>query len=149
MDEFQPPPPNAELLPSSDFTADELPERIEYQAYPVRKPEEDLNDFLIQVRASTLRRCRSRLVQLSHSTFPWHEVLLGISSLTAGAYLGALTSDNISKNSSQAIFFFTILPIIAVAAFVAYLFLRRSTLKESSEIGGEVLAELPDPAKTR
>lgn len=149
MEEFQPPPPNATPLPMADVTEDEIPGKIEYEAYPVRKPEADLNDFKIQVRASTLARCRSKLAKISISVFPWHEVCLGISTLAAGAYLGSLSASNITSGSLQAVFFFNILPIIAVATFVTYFFLRRSTLKESSEIAIEVLAELPDPDKTR
>jgi len=149
MEEFQPPPPNVDALPTSDFTADETSKRMDYEAYPVRKPEEDLNDFKIQIRASTLRRCRFKLAQLSHSAFPWYEVLLGISTLSGGAFLGSLTSDNLPAKGFLAIFFNTILPIITVASFVAYVLLRHSTLKDSSEIGKEVLADLPNPEKTR
>jgi len=149
MEEFHPPIPNADTIPVADVTEEGAPGRVEYEAYPVRKPEEDLNDFRIQVRASTLARCRTKLAKISASVFPWHEICLGISTLAAGGYLGSLTSSTITSGSLQAIFFFNILPIIAVGTFIAYFFLRQSKIKEPSEVAVEVLAELPDPEKTR
>jgi hypothetical protein len=121
---------------------------VEYEAFPVRKPEEDLNDFKVQVRASTLSRCRSRLAQASSASFPWHELALGVSTLAAGAVLGAIPAD-IKPGTQQAIFFYTVLPAIAVAAFVAYLFLRRSGVAEPAQAAADVLSELPDPNRTR
>jgi len=148
MEEFQPPPANASPLPAADITAAAPAGNMEYEAYPVRKPEEDLNDFKVQVRASTLTRCRTKLTQVSAPRFPWHEVALGASTLAAGAFLGALPA-NIKAGSPQAVFFYTFLPIIAVGAFVAYLFLRRLTICEPASAAAEVLSELPDPDKTR
>jgi hypothetical protein len=151
MDDFAPPPPNAEPLPVADVEANEASEaskNVEYEAYPVRKPEEDLSDFKIQVRASTLIRCRTKLAKVAQSRFPWHEVLLALSTLAAGAFLGALPA-GLQAGTAGAIFFYTILPVVAVASFVAYLFLRRAMLRDPADIAADALAELPDPDKTR
>jgi hypothetical protein len=148
MEEFQPPPANATPLPAADVAAAAPAGNVEYEAYPVRKPEEDLNDFKVQVRASTLSRCRAKLAQVSAPRFPWHEVALGASTLAAGAFLGALPAD-IKAGGLQAVFFYTLLPIIMVGAFVAYLFLRRLTIREPARAASDVLSELPDPDKTR
>lgn len=148
MEDLQPPPANATPLPAADISAAAPAGNVEYEAYPVRKPEEDLNDFKVQVRASTLTRCRAKLSQVSVPRFPWHEVALGASTLAAGAFLGALPAD-IKAGSVQATFFYTLLPIVAVGAFVAYLFLRHSTIRDPSNATAEVLSELPDPDKTR
>ena len=148
MDDFAPPPANAQALPAADVLAPPPTGDVEYEAFPVRKPEEDLNDFKIQVRASTLSRCRSRLEQAAKASFPWHELALGVSTLATGTVLGALPAD-IKPGTSQAILFYTVLPAIAVAAFVAYLFLRRSGVAEPARAAAEVLSELPDPNRTR
>jgi hypothetical protein len=68
--------------------------------------------------------------------------------LAAGAVLGAIPAD-IKPGTQQAIFFYTVLPAIAVAAFVAYLFLRRSGVAEPAQAAADVLSELPDPNRTR
>jgi hypothetical protein len=148
MDDFQPPPANAQALPAADVMAPSPTGNVEYEAFPVRKPEEDLNDFKVQVRASTLARCRTRLGQATSASFPWHEGALGVSTMAAGAFLGALPAD-IKPGTIQAVLFSTVLPVIAVAAFVAYLFLRRAALTEPARAAADVLAELPDPNKTR
>lgn len=148
MEEFHPPPANAAPLPVADVAAATPAGNVEYEAYPVRKPEVDLNDFKVQVRASTLTRCRDKLVKISVPRFPWHEVAVGASTLATGAFLGALPAD-IKAGSSQAVFYYTLLPIIAVGAFVAYWFLRRSTIQEPARVAADVLSELPDPEKTR
>lgn len=148
MLDFQPPRANAEALPAADVTAPISPENMEYEAFPVRKPEEDLNDFKVQVFASTLRRCRAMLSKISTSSFPWHEIALGLSTLAAGAYLGALPAE-IKIDTWFGKFFHTFLPALAVAAFVAYFFLRRSTTADPAHIASTVLSELPDPDRTR
>ena len=147
MVDFQLPPVTASPIPAADVSASEAAGNVEYEAYPVRKPEADLNDFKIQVRASTIVRCRAKLAHVSNSLFPWHEVALGASTLAAGAFLGALPAD-IKAGSLQGIFFYTVLPIIAVSTFVTYFFLRRLAIREPADIAKEVLSELPDPDKT-
>jgi hypothetical protein len=145
---LQPELANAKPLPVADLTAPASLGSVEYEAYPVRKPEEDLNDFRVQVRATTLARCRAKLAQVANPVFPWHEVALGGSTLTGGAFLGALPAD-LKTGSFASTFFYTLLPIVAVASFVAYIFLRRSALREPADAAAEVLAELPDPDRTR
>ena len=49
MDKFEPPSANARPLPVADIAAAPAGGNIEYEAYPVRKPEEDLNDFKVQL----------------------------------------------------------------------------------------------------
>lgn len=60
--------------------------------YPSRQPEEDFNDFQVGVRASLLKRCRGRLQTVAIQGFPLPELLLGVSTLTAGAALSAVIS---------------------------------------------------------
>lgn len=148
MNDFVPPPANAQALPVADIMAPPPAGNVEYEAFPVRKPEEDLNDFKVQVRASTLSRCRNRLAQASSASFPWHELALGVSTLAAGAFLGALPAE-IKPGTLQAHLFSTALPAVALAAFVAYLFLRRSAVSEPAQAASDVLSELPDPNRTR
>lgn len=148
MDDFFPPPANAQAFPVADVMAPPPSGNVEYESFPVRKPEEDLNDFKVQVRASTLSRCRSKLALASSASFPWHELALGFSTLSAGGVLGALPAE-IIPGTKQAILFYTVLPAISVSAFVAYLFLRRSGVSEPAQAAADVLSELPDPNRTR
>jgi hypothetical protein len=148
MEDFVPPAANARPLPAADVKANDASANVEYEAYPVRKPEEDLNDFKVQVRATTLDRCRTKLSEVSTARFPWHEVMLALSTLAGGTSLGSLSAD-IKAGTLKAGFFYTFLPVIAVAAFVAYLFLRRSAVSDPAKAASDVLTDLPDPNKTR
>ena len=148
MAEFNPPLPNAQPLPAADVTAEPQSNNIEYQAFAVRKPEEDLSDFKIQVRASVLAKCRNRLLGMTKQKFPWYEVALGGGTLSAGGYLGALPA-NLPAASGQHFFFYTILPALSVGSLVAYFFLRHKAHGEPMVMASEVLAELPDPQRTR
>jgi len=146
---FEPPPPAVTSIPAADVHAPTgNGEETVQQSFPVRKPEADRNEFLIQVRASTLLRCRRRLQQLATNSFPWPEVALGISSLTLGAFLSAITS-GVALDSKLGIAFYAVLPAIGVGAAVAFCFLRVRATVDTASVCSEVLSELPDPDQTR
>ncbi len=115
--------------------------------YQVKQPEEDLNDFIIEVRASKLRNIRKKISQLANSSFPWHELLLGISTTALGAFFSGLLS-NISLLSLQGKFVFILCPVIAMGAGVGYFFKRYVDLKIPKILAEDLLNELVDPDKT-
>lgn len=129
MTDFKPPKQPAELFPAADVKASAAPGKVEYESFPIKKPEEDLNDFKVQVRASTLTHVRTKLERLSKSAVAWHELALGGSSLAIGGFLGALPA-KLTSGTAGAVFFYTILPVVGVSSLVAYLFLRREPLNE-------------------
>lgn len=148
MDDFQPPRANAQTLPAADVTAPSSSANMVYDTFPLRKPEEDLNDFKVEVFASTLRRCRAKLSVIKASSFPWHEIALALSTLAAGTYLGGLPAE-IKLDTSLGRFFHTVLPAVALSAFVAYIFLRRLTVADPARAASDALDELTDPERTR
>jgi hypothetical protein len=144
-DQFVPPEPPVENIPVAEITTG--PGRIEYDAYPVKTPVQDIQDFKLKVRASTLTRCRTRLAPLARSRFPWHELFLAVSTLAGGAWLGALPSPDIKPGTFSSHFFYAFLPLVSVASFVAYIFLRKGGPVEAAAVVTQVLDELPDPDK--
>lgn len=147
MQEFTPPEPTATPLPTADVQATNQGP-IEYEAFPVRKPEADLVDFKVQVRASQLRRCRTRLAAVSSARFPWYEFSLGLGTLAGGAALGSLPS-SISPGTPMAILFYTILPVVSVGLLVAAFFLRTNSILSAEAAIKDALADIPDPDQTR
>jgi hypothetical protein len=135
-------------IPVAEFQAPAVAGNIEYESFPIKKPIEDLDDFKVQVRASTLRRVRSKLQGVKAPGFPWQELALGMCTLAFGGSLGALPA-KLSACDSLAIFFYTVLPCIGTGCLVAYLFLRHSVHHNPVNSAGEALAELPDPDKAR
>ncbi|NLC13252.1 MAG: hypothetical protein GX768_04320 [Chloroflexi bacterium] len=115
--------------------------------YPIRQPENDFNDFQVGVRASVLKRCRERLKEVATQSFPFSELLLGISTLFAGAALSALVS-GVNLGSWRGVLFFVILPMVAVGTGVAYGMQRRANIEASKNIAQEILNELPDPDRS-
>ena len=137
---LEPSPPNTTELPVAYYTAPMgSANAIVQQSFPVRQPEQDINEFIIQVRASTLIRSRRHLERIRTNKLPWHEILLALSSLSWGAVLGAIPA-NIPLGVWKWYFFFVFLPVVGVGTAVAYFFKRREAGPEASAVAGEVLA---------
>ncbi len=149
MDDRMPPLANAQPVPAADVTVPPADGgSVVHQAYPLKQPEEEASEFIVQVRASTLRRTRRRLGSLVVVKFPWPEVLLGLATLCTGGALGAIAS-NVEWNCWKAKIFYLILPIIAVGAGVAYVMLRHLVPQAASSVAQDVLEDLPDPDRTK
>ncbi len=134
--------------PAADVQAPPIGEgnQVTY-TYPIRQPEEDFNDFQVGVRASLLKRCRVRLQTVAAHEFPLPELLLGTSTLTAGATLSAVIS-GVQLGSWRGVMFFVILPMIAVGSGVAYGMLRRFSLRATQHLAEDILNDLPDPNRS-
>jgi len=158
MTEPELPAPTVITVPAADVTAPPIDAgSIVHQSYPLRQPEEEANEILVQVRGTTLRRVRKRLSTLLSGGFPWPEVLLGAATLLLGASLGALgsgipwaTLDNgAAVANSLAILFYLVLPILGVGAAVGYFCLRHFSGRAASAVAQDLLDELPDPDRTK
>ena len=147
---FSPPHPNVEAIPTADVRLPMGPGDYRHAAYPVKRPEEELNEFIVECRATTLMRCREKLVAIRDSSFPWHEILLAIASLTIGTSLGALSSE-ISYTGNPILwkFLFMLLPVIGLGTGIAYAFLRYQNTKGTAATAREILEVLPDPNNSK
>jgi len=85
--DFSPPPATVSGLPASDIQAPVTEDSVVHQAFPVRRPESELKDFMVQVRAGTLDRRRMQLASVTKARSPWPWVMLGVSSLAFGSFL--------------------------------------------------------------
>lgn len=149
MDNGMPPPANAQTVPAADVTVPPADGgSVVHQAYPLKQPEEEASEFIVQVRASILRRTRRRLATLVVATFPWPEVLLGLATLCTGGALGAVAS-NVAWDCWKAKIFYMVLPVIATGSGVAYVMLRHLIPQAASTAAQEALEDLPDPDRTK
>jgi len=142
--------PSVESLPAADIKASNVQNQSSVfatRAFPVRVPNEEREDFIIEIRASQLSKPRVRLEKMSKSKFPWYELLLGTSTTLLGSTLGGWAG-NMSLTDSKGFVFLVLFPIIGVAAFVAYFFLRQIEVINFSDSAQEILSELPDPKNT-
>jgi hypothetical protein len=144
---LEPPKPPIASIPAADVAAPlSTVGTIVHQSFSVKQPAEDSAEFIMHVRASSLRRARTKLAQLAHARFPWPELLLGLATLALGATLGAIPA-KLEFGSPLGIFFYTAMPVLGCSGLVAYLFLRRSTLVDVHLIANEALSEIPDPVR--
>jgi hypothetical protein len=71
MSNLEIPSPDVEAMPAADMqaTKEEQPSDIVHQSYPVKRPEREIEDFVIPLRASRIGRCRSNLENWSDKKF--------------------------------------------------------------------------------
>lgn len=116
------------------------------QQFPVKQPAGYRKEFVVSVLASSLSAARAQLQDLSVPQFPWRELALALSTLTTGAALGAWASE-VALDSFKGVVFFVVMPIVASASFVAYLFLHKFEAFDRNSLK-DVVALLPDPDET-
>lgn len=149
--------PSATSVPAADVTAPVNSGQIIHQSFPLRQPEEEANEILVQVRGSSLRKIRRRLDSLVSPRFPWPEVLLGLSTLSFGGSLGAVASrtawatveNGVATLNWVAFVFYALFPMIGVGAAVGYASLRYFTARNASSVAQDMLEELPDPDRAK
>jgi hypothetical protein len=147
---FSPPQPNAEAIPTADVHLPTTSGDYRHAAYPVKRPEEEINEFMVECRATTLMRCREKLSAIRDSSFPWHEFLLVIASLAIGTSLGALSSEvTYTGDPTRWKFLFMFLPFVGLGTGIAYLFLRHQSIKVAVATAREILEDLPDPNNSK
>jgi len=147
--EFVPPNSQAISIPIADTIAPANNHNIRHAAYPVKQPQEEANEFLIEVRATRINSCREKLLRLQIIKFPWAELLLALSTLVFGTSLGALTSSiSYTGDSVLWFFYFLFLPILGSVMITAYFFLRVFNPVDVAKLAQDALEDLPDPTKS-
>lgn len=148
--QFFPPEPNAQSLPAADVTLPLSNDEYRHASYPVRRPAEEIDEFLVECRASVLRQVREKLEKIKNTNFTLGEALLTVAATAGGTWLGALSSP-ISYTSDPWLWllYFSFLPIVAIALALTYLFKRQQTLSKASDLATEALVALPDPKNTK
>lgn len=146
---MQPPPPQVTTLRAADVSAlAATAETVVHQAYPVKKPQEEHDEFMLQVRASTLSRARHKTAELARGGFPWAEVLLSVSSLAWGGLLGAIPAALKWEDVLGKIFYLA-LPIVGTGTLVAYILLRWNSVVDVRRVANAILDDLPDPDRAK
>ena len=112
-------------------------------SYPVVTPDEDKKEFIVAIRASSLRSWRLRLSTLNGKKIPWPEFFLAVSSLGIGSILSAIASD-VKLATFKGTFFYLILPPITVGVIVSYIFVRRIENVSVSSVVNALLSDIPN-----
>lgn len=137
---------SARLMPAADITAPHAGSNVTttQRSLPVKLPEKDAGDFVIEVNASDLRRIRRTVESCRECTLPRHDLLLGLACLFAGSAMSAVISQ-VALSSWQGVLFYILAPVVATGALVWYLCDRRLDSISASRLANDLLAEIPNP----
>lgn len=75
---------------------------------------------------------------------PWAEMLLGLSSLFAGAFLSAIISGVALEANWRSVVFYIISPAVAAGCGVAFFFLRKQNQTTAKSLADHIVEFLPD-----
>lgn len=143
--------PDVSFLQSPDILKFEEKEKqkSEYTTIEmgVFMPNDDVNDFIIQVRASLIKRIRDKLSPLCKQKFPLTEILLGVSTTLIGVVLSSIAAD-IKITETKGIIIFVVLPVIAAICGTSYFFVRANNVVSISKFAEDLLEEIPNPDST-
>lgn len=139
----------------SDVNSQQTSPRNSYttdRTYPVYMTIEDSNDFIVEVKASLLKRIRKKLEPLKVSKFQWPELLLCITSIAFGVTSsGFITVMTLPKDNTMRIMLINV-SIFSLLIFgvtmTAYLFYRHYNNFILSDVVTELIDEIPDPDET-
>jgi hypothetical protein len=101
------------------------------QSFPIKQPSNYKDEVMLYVFASSITRCRRKLLQIKDSKYPSAEILLAIACASIGATASATTSA-VPLNSGRGIFFYIVLTIIAAASLTAYFMYRTMSIINTS-----------------
>ena len=117
---------------------------VAVMTYVIKQPDEYAKDFIVGLRASEIRKVRKCCEEAKKNKFPWCEILLAISTSCVGCSLGAFAS-SVALNSLKGVFMYIISLIIATGTFVAYLFMRKTSVTDVNDLAEKVKEYIINP----
>ena len=97
----------------------------------------------VAVDSRNIEKIYSICKDASSKRTPWTDVMLGIASLFAGAFISAIISGIPIENSFKSIIFYILSPMIAVGCGVAFFFNRKNEGSDVHDIAKHILEYLP------
>lgn len=108
------------------------------QIVEIKVPMEDINDYKIAVRKSSIKKITNACKEIENNKFAWGELLLGISTLFFGAFFSAIISGVKYELKLLSVMFYTIFPTIAVATLIGYIACRKSLIRDAGYLANIV-----------
>ena len=137
--------PQVDNIPAADIRATASGEKVtRLREFEVRQTAEDRNDFVVEVRASVLRRARDRLGDLAHGRDFWPELLLAAATLLLGSALGAWQA-GMACDAKRAPLFYVAFPVAGAVALTAYVAIRLFGGRMERATATSIMDDLPSP----
>jgi hypothetical protein len=143
--------PKVEFIPPPDYVVKPEGDKdltTSVRTYSVTVPEDEANDFVVEVRASVLKDIRDTLDKHSENTFPWQEVLLAITAILIGGFFSGIFS-SIKIDTFLGKLVFVVFPVVSGIAGTSYFFVRRDNNKSISELSKNLLNKVPNPENVK
>lgn len=116
--------------------------------YEVRVPKQYKDDFMVQIRASDLKKIRKYCYEAKNSKLSWNEILLSVIGLTLGATISAIISKiPFEYKSFVSIFSYNICPLITVGLMVWYWNNRKENMQNINDLVDKIEECIIDPDK--
>ena len=112
--------------------------------YAVKVPSEEKTDFVIEVRASTIRKIRENLENAKSIDKPIIDILLCCASLFGGGFLGSFAAVG-TLTGILKIFIVNICPVLSVGCFVAFFFLKSGLSQNKQLLIDQSIEMIPNP----
>lgn len=145
MTEKFPPDPNVENLPSADVTFSEEKEQVKTTvSHPVLIPKEYIEDSMIQIRSSSLKRWTSKIKKVENSKINYSDLFLSLGMVGAGAIISALLAD-IKIDSTLGIIFYVVVPVVSAICLAIFYFKRKENSTNIETILADLIEEMPNP----
>lgn len=114
---------------------------IELRQTNVVKFDQKIESFAIDSR--NIVKLHAICEKVSLQRFPWADVLLGIASIFAGAFISAFASGVSLEWSVRSVVFYILSPVLAVGCGVAYFFTRKIEEADVHELAEHIREYLP------
>lgn len=138
----------AENSPVSDAKVTSLDGSIfSSYTYPVRTPNEDLNEFIVKVRAQNLRKARQSLKRILNLPFGWQDLCLFVASSSLGGSLGGFLVD-LPPWTWRFVLFWIVCPVAFAVGITGYMFLKKQSIVDIKSAAKTALDMIPDPEDT-
>lgn len=108
------------------------------QLVEIKVPVEDINEYKIAVRKSSIKKIKNACNEIQNNKFTWGELLIGICTMFFGAFLSAIISGVKYELNFLGVMFYTICPMIAVASLIGYIACRKSLIRDASYLANIV-----------
>ena len=115
---------------------------LELQQKNVVKFNNQVESTIIELK--TVEKLRSICEKVEEPKVPWPEIMLGLASLFAGAFLSAIISGIMLAPNWKCVVFYIFSPTIAAGCGVAFFFNRKQNQASAKSLADHIMELLPE-----
>lgn len=132
------------ITPAANLATDQLGNgrTLEIQQKNVVRYNQQVDSTIIEIK--NVEKIRLMCNKVENPRIPWPEILLGLSSLFAGAFLSAIISGIGLEPNWKTVVFYILSPVAATGCGVAFVFKRNQNQESAKSLADHILDYLPE-----